>query len=162
MAKPSEEFHHAAEEGLSSFKYEKPAPSARPKQLAWLLKGGQLNAAVQVVREGGENNLHYHLRMDSFYMVLKGGVRFFGVDEKLIGEYGPYEGILVPAGARYRFEKVGPEELELLQVSRWEFDGKEAPVRVNIEPHKEWMDRDDLRVYASESGGGKPAGGTSG
>ena len=43
---------------------------------------------VQVVREGGENNLHSHRGMDGFWMVLAGRVRFYGPGDALIGEFG--------------------------------------------------------------------------
>src|SRR3970282_439712 len=47
-----------AETKMHVFKYETPAPAPRPKQLAWLVKGELQQVVVQVVKDGGENNLH--------------------------------------------------------------------------------------------------------
>mgnify|MGYP003694430529 CR=1 FL=1 len=56
-----------------------------------------MRGAVQVVKKhGGENNLHYHTTSASFWMVLKGRVRFYGPDDVLIGEFGPHEGTITP------------------------------------------------------------------
>ena len=102
--------------------------------------------AVQVVKDGGENNLHYHINADQVYFVLKGRVRFTGVDDVVLGEAGPQQGIFVPGGARYWFEKVGSEDLEVLQLV---FKSGKSE-RINIESHKPWMENDDtLTIYES-------------
>jgi mannose-6-phosphate isomerase-like protein (cupin superfamily) len=49
-------------------------------------------------------------------MVLRGRARFYGVDDVLLAELGPNEGIFIPGGARYWFEKTGDEDLEILQM----------------------------------------------
>ena len=65
-----------------------------------------MKGVVQVVKKnGGENNLHYHTGMDTFWMVLKGRVRFYGPDDVVIGEFGPHEGhgdaaLLAATGSR--------------------------------------------------------------
>ena len=47
-----------------------------------------IRGAVQVVQEGGDNNLHSHTGMDGFWMVLKGAVRFYGPGDEVLGEFG--------------------------------------------------------------------------
>ncbi|HEX4195597.1 MAG TPA: hypothetical protein VHY80_20980, partial [Stellaceae bacterium] len=143
-AEPKEEFHRAAEAKIVTFAYQKPpeqpdrdgAPMV--KQIANLMRGDLLRLNVQIVKEGGENNLHYHTGGDTVWMVLKGAARFYGVGDKLLGEIGPNGGIHLPGGARYWFEKIGSEDLEILQIV-----GKETrdakPARINLDQHKDWM-----------------------
>jgi hypothetical protein len=53
---------------------------------------------------------------------------------------------MIPGGARYWFEKTGPETLELLQVVAVEQGAKGE--RINIEKHKDWMKGQELlEVY---------------
>ena len=117
-----EAFHRAAEANIRTFAYKKPAEmkdrDGEPmvKQIANVVRGDLMRLNVQIVKEGGENNLHYHTGGDTSWMVLKGAARFYGVGDKLIGELGPNEGILLPGGSRYWFEKVGSEDLEILQI----------------------------------------------
>lgn len=140
-----EAFHRAAEARIATFKYEKPASSGKPKDFAPLVRSGLLRVAVQSVHEGGENNLHYHTKSEAAWMVLKGRVRFYGVDDKLLAELGPHEGIFIPGGARYWFEKVGDEDLEILQMVGVENDGYQ---RINVSATKDWMaDQPNLQVF---------------
>jgi mannose-6-phosphate isomerase-like protein (cupin superfamily) len=144
---PDERYHTEAEAKIETFKYAKPVDSGRPKQLTFLARTGLLSVAVQTVKDGGENNLHYHTNGDQCYFVLKGRVRFHGPDGHFYGEFGPHEGIVIPAGSRYWFEKVGDEDLEVLQSFGRD---KTMPdmARINIEPHKQWMnDTENLQVY---------------
>jgi len=147
---PDERYHTEAEAKIETFKYAKPADTGRPKQLTFLARTGLLSVAVQTVKDGGENNLHYHTNGDQCYFVLKGRVRFHGPNGKLYGEFGPHEGIVIPAGSRYWFEKVGDEDLEVLQSF-----GRDTTMpdmaRINIEPHKQWMnDSKELQVYENK------------
>ena len=103
--------------------------------------------AVQVVKEGGENNLHYHTNSDGAWMVLKGRAKFYGVGDKMLGELGPNEGIVIPGGSRYWFEKAGDEDLEILQIFGYAGKNQKAS-RVNVERHKDWMnDEASPQVY---------------
>ena len=113
-----------AEKGIRSYRYKKPEVIESGKARIELGRGGNIRGVVQVVKEGGENNLHYHTDADSLWMVLKGRVKFYGVDDELLGEYGPQEGIITPAYTRYWFESSGDEELELMQISA--FSGPDA------------------------------------
>lgn len=88
----------------------------RNKHVVTLALTDRISANVQVLKEGGENNLHTHPNMDGFWMVLKGRVKFYGDNDVLLGEFGPHEGILVPRGTHYWFESSSDEHLEILQV----------------------------------------------
>lgn len=116
-----EERHLAAEAKSTSFSYTKPIEVKAVKGWIKLGQVGNIRGVIQVVKKhGGENNLHYHTTIDSFWMVLKGRVRFYGPGDSPIGEFGPNEGTFTPAYSRYWFENVGDEDLELLQVSAFE------------------------------------------
>jgi mannose-6-phosphate isomerase-like protein (cupin superfamily) len=144
-----EAYHRDAESRIETYKYETPEFSGRPKKVTFLARTPLLNVAVQTVKDGGENNLHYHTNGDQCYFVLKGRVRFNGPENKVYGEFGPGEGIVIPAGSRYWFEKVGPEDLEVLQSFGRD---KSMPdmARINVEPHKEWMNKDAHLVQYEE------------
>ena len=145
-ADEKEAYHRDAEARIQTFAYRKPAGTGAVKQFASLVRGDLVRLSVQIVKEGGENNLHYHTGGDTTWMVLKGAARFYGVGDKLIGELGPNEGILLPGGSRYWFEKVGSEDLEILQIVCKE--SREAKTqRINLDQHKDWMNEERLQVY---------------
>jgi mannose-6-phosphate isomerase-like protein (cupin superfamily) len=147
-ADEKEAFHRAAEAKIKPFKYETPADTGRPKDVTSLLRGSLLKVTVQTVRDGGENNLHYHTKSETAWMVLSGRVRFYGVGDALLGEFGPHEGIFLPGGARYWFEKTGPDDLELLQMVGIDRTGDGKAARINVDAHKDWMsDSAYLQVY---------------
>lgn len=76
-----------------------------------------IRGLVQTFKRGsGERSLHYHSNTDSLWMVLKGRVRFHGANDEAIGDFGPQEGAIMPAYARYWFENAGDGDLEMLQV----------------------------------------------
>jgi mannose-6-phosphate isomerase-like protein (cupin superfamily) len=110
--------HRAAEAAPVTFSYAKPDDVSAGKGFISLGRKDIVRGVVQVVKKhGGENNLHYHSTSASFWMVLKGRVRFYGPGDVVIGEFGPHEGTITPRYARYWFENVGDEDLEILQVS---------------------------------------------
>jgi mannose-6-phosphate isomerase-like protein (cupin superfamily) len=146
-----EAFHQKAEAGIKTFQYRKPEqtkPDGEPmmKQIASLVRNDLVRLNVQVVKEGGENNLHYHTGGDNCWMILRGAARFYGVGDVLIGEFGPHDGILIPGGSRYWFEKIGDEDLEILQISCKENRGG-STARINLDQHKDWMKDGYLQVY---------------
>ena len=97
------------------FRYEKPDVTT-PKGTVKLAQTDILKTAVQIIRDGGGNNLHSHAVTDTCWMVLKGRARFYGDNDEVIGEFGPYEGITTPRGTAYWFESaIEGENLELLQ-----------------------------------------------
>ena len=97
------------------FRYTRPDLTTK-KTMVRLARTDRMLAFVQVLREGGENNLHSHGHLDGFWMVLKGRARFYGDGDKLLAELGPHEGILLPRNFKYWFESSSSETLELLQV----------------------------------------------
>jgi mannose-6-phosphate isomerase-like protein (cupin superfamily) len=151
-----EAFHREAEAKIRTFSYQKPAEAkdkgGEPmvKQIANVVRGDLVRLNVQIVKEGGENNLHYHTGGDTVWMVLKGAARFYGVGDKLLGEVGPNGGILLPGGARYWFEKIGSEDLEILQTVCKE-SRQAQTARINLDQHKEWMNEERLQVYDKEA-----------
>jgi len=96
-----------------------------------------MKVQVQVVKNGGENNLHTHTGEDAFWYVISGAVKFYGEGDKLVGEYKKGEGILVPRGYKYWFESASTEPLEVLRVTAKDqnIDNK----RVDLSPQKDWM-----------------------
>ncbi|SRR5579884_3651111 len=98
------------------FKYERP-PLDRGKVVLRLARSDIMRANMQVLQEGGENNLHAHPNSDGFWLVLGGRVRFYGEGDVLIAELGQHEGLLMPRGYKYWFESASDEPLEILQVS---------------------------------------------
>ena len=96
-----------------------------------------MRGVVQVVKKnGGENNLHYHTGIASFWMVLKGRVRFYGPDDVVIGEFGPMEGTITPRFSRYWFENIGEDDLEILQVAAFGSDKLEKSGRTDVSAHR--------------------------
>ena len=78
--------HREAEKGIQSFTYAKPDTSGpRPKQIVQLVRGELAGVSAQIVKEGGENNLHYHTGRDGLWFVLRGRVRFYGVARRTPG-----------------------------------------------------------------------------
>ena len=117
-----------------AFKYEKPPSQETAKAIVGLGQTDIIRGAVQVIKEGGDNNLHSHTGMDGFWMVLKGRARYYGPGDEVLGEFGVHEGIVMPRGAQYWFESVGDEVLELLQVVAFDRDVKNE--RVDVEARK--------------------------
>jgi mannose-6-phosphate isomerase-like protein (cupin superfamily) len=111
-----EEEHVEAESRIQAFHYKKPNEFSAGKASVRLCNSDVLMGLIQVVQDGGENNLHYHKTNDGFWLVLGGRARFYGPGDEELGEFGPHEGIFIPRGARYWFERVGDEELEILRV----------------------------------------------
>lgn len=164
-AEKKEAFHQAAEALIESFAFSPPDiefPKEKKKVHVKLAGTNNVRASVQILREGGENNLHYHPNMDLIYMTLKGRIRFYGPGDKVIGEYGPLEGVLLPENSRYWFESVGTEEAHLLQIAGFP-KGIGALKRIALEPPKQadggegvWYDRksgktmSDAEIQAKE------------
>jgi mannose-6-phosphate isomerase-like protein (cupin superfamily) len=137
-AEKKEAFHQVAESLIHNFAFSVPDiefPNEKKKIHVKLAGTNTVRASVQILREGGENNLHYHPNMDLIYMVLKGRIRFYGPGDKVLGEYGALEGLLLPENSRYWFESVGSEEAHLLQIAGFP-KGINALKRIPIDPPK--------------------------
>ena len=148
-----------AEKDIKTFSYKKPEGIGTEKARIELGRGGNVRGVVQVVKDGGENNLHYHTDADSLWMVLKVRVKFYGVGDKLLGEFGPQEGIITPAYTRYWFESSGDEELELLQIGAFAPDAKSSgrtdasPQRYKIESGERYVDEGGVITKDPKRGG---------
>jgi len=130
---------------------EAPVVTARPvkyvrpevtsgKKIVKLCRTDRMIGLVQVLSTGGETNLHSHAHADGLWFVLSGRVRFYGPENAVIGEYGQYEGVLIPRDCPYWFEAVGDEVAELLQVEAFDKaipdDKTLLADRTNYEPRK--------------------------
>ncbi len=118
------------------FRYQTPEFEGVKKTLQ-VCNSDLMKVQVQVVKNGGENNLHTHTGEDAFWYVISGAVKFYGEGDKLVGEYKKGEGILVPRGYKYWFESASQEPLEVLRVTAKDqnIDNK----RVDLSPQKQWM-----------------------
>ena len=93
------------------------AADIQGKALVRLAQSGIMFSAIQIIEDGGDNNLHSHAAMDGLWFVLAGQARFYGTKENvMIAELGPHQAIFIPRDFPYWFEKIGDERLELLQV----------------------------------------------
>jgi mannose-6-phosphate isomerase-like protein (cupin superfamily) len=98
-------------------------------------------------RDLNADEREYHTKSETTWMVLNGRARFIGCGDTVLAELGPMEGILVPGGSRYRFSKIGDEDLEILQMVAVRVDSDSAAERINVETHKEWMVSPGLTKY---------------
>lgn len=133
MVKPAETFSYSKLE------------SGEPKEIARLCKTDLLKADVQVVREGGANNMHSHTGNDGFWFVLEGKARFYGEGDEVIAEPEAREGVLIPRGFKYWFESIGEEDLEIIHV---------ASFSDTIEDHRidhEERERDGSTMHSMKS-----------
>lgn len=136
-ADKKEAFHLEAESKVHNFHFKRPPIDYQTdkKKIHVRLAGtNTVRAQIQILTEGGETNLHYHPHADLIYMPVQGRVRFYGAGDKVLGEFGPHEGILLPANSRYWFESIGDEELHLLQIAG--FPTGEKHKRVDVVPPK--------------------------
>ena len=128
------------------FRYEKPDVTTSKGTIKFC-QTDILKTAIQVLKKGGGNNLHSHAATDTCWMVLKGRARFYGKDDEILGEFGPYEGIMTPRGTPYWFESADDsEDLELLQMAA-KLRG-EKDVRTNHAPRPEKMRKQIQRFSA--------------
>ena len=118
------------------FKYQRPEFEGVKKSML-VCNSDLMRVHVQVVKNGGENNLHTHTGEDAFWLVLNGAVKFYGEGDKVIGELKKHEGILIPRGFNYWFESASDEPLEILRVAAR--DQSMENKRVNHSPLKQWQ-----------------------
>jgi len=118
------------------FRYQTPQFEGVKKTLQ-VCNSDLMKVQVQVVKDGGENNLHTHTGDDAFWYVINGAVKFYGEGDQLVGEYKKGEGILIPRGYKYWFESAAPEPLEILRVTAK--DQNVENQRVDHSAKKQWM-----------------------
>ena len=118
------------------FKYQTPQFDGVKKTLQ-VCNSDLMKVQVQVVKDGGENNLHSHTGDAAFWYVMSGAVKFYGEGDEVIGEFNKGEGILIPRGFKYWFESSSSEPLEILRVTAK--DQKVENQRVDHSAQKQWM-----------------------
>ena len=123
---------------MTTFAHDPDAQPARRKGKAYvkLVKSDVMMAETQIVTEGGENNMHSHPATDGFWWVVRGRARFYDENDQPT-EVGAEEGIFVPRGVPYWFEKAGDETLHLLHVAARSPKHGEVPNRVNHRPRND-------------------------
>ena len=150
MNPEKEAYHREAESRMHTFSYQKPTEMKMVKELVNFVRTPNVRVQVQVVTEGGENNLHYHTNSDGVWIVLRGSAKFYGPGDALIGDLGVHEGITLPGGSRYWFEKTSEEALEILQIVAVH-DATKKTARINLEQHKDWMTDGFLQQYEGDN-----------
>ena len=118
------------------FKYETPEFDGVKKSML-MCNTDLMRVHVQVVKSGGENNLHTHPGEDAFWYVLSGAVKFYGEGDKVIADLKKGEGFLIPRGFSYWFESASDEPLEIMRVAAR--DQTKENKRVNQSEMKPWM-----------------------
>src|SRR5918999_3034120 len=98
------------------FKYQTPQFDGVKKTLQ-VCNSDLMKVQVQVVKDGGENNLHSHTGDDAFWYVMSGAVKFYGEGDEIIGEFKKGEGILISRGFKYLVENSSSGPLEVLRVT---------------------------------------------
>jgi mannose-6-phosphate isomerase-like protein (cupin superfamily) len=116
------------------FEYVTPKNLEKPKSVVRLSRSDIVYTSVQILKSGGENNLHAHTAHDGVWIVLKGRARFYGMNNALIKECGPLQGVHIPRGFYYWFENAATELLELLHIEAT--DKSIESQRLNAEPEK--------------------------
>lgn len=96
-----------------------------------------LSIHTKINAEGGENEIHTHLNQDHSFIVLEGEMTVF--DEKgneIVLK--PYQGVMLPKGAYYRYVNTGAGNLVVLRVAapvpNQPQSGEAARVRPNGQP----------------------------
>lgn len=93
-----------------------------------------LSVTVQVIGEGGENNLHAHRGSDALWLTLSGSARFYGEHDKVLADVLPMHGLIIPRGFRYWFESSSKESLVILRIAAQ--DTTTTDERIDLTPQK--------------------------
>jgi mannose-6-phosphate isomerase-like protein (cupin superfamily) len=132
---------------IRRFKYERPVlRPGKSRAGIRLATTDILSAIVQVFESGGETVLHSHAGMDGLWFVLKGHARFYDHSNDSF-EVAAMEGLCIPRGVSYWFEKVGDEPLEILQ-----FDAIHPKIRniATMAREHEKAELDVVAIYDAE------------
>lgn len=146
-----EELHAKADGMQASFGYRRPEMIDAARGSVALAKTDLMRARVVILPKGkGENNLHYHTESDSFWLVIKGKVAFYGPGDKLIGEFGPMEGTTTPRYFRYWFANCGEEDLEMLHVFAYARAGQTNTGRTDASARKDYVPQSGQQFDAAK------------
>ena len=113
----------------------KPQMVAKGKKSVKLARTDLIGATIQVVAEGGENNLHAHPATDSVWIVLDGEVTFYGEGDKVVARLQRYQGLLISRGTPYWFESSSEKPLVILHMTA--NDPNDKRERINYTPRKQ-------------------------
>lgn len=89
--------------------------------------------ACKINAEGGENEIHTHLNQDHAFIVLEGEMSVFdehGNEMKVK----PYQGVMLPKGAYYRYLNTGAGNLVVLRLGAYTPDRPKAGEAVRLMP----------------------------
>ncbi len=117
---------------IESFKFEAPTALDAPKMHFQMARSKILGLGIQVLKEGGETNLHAHGDQDAVWWVLGGKVRFYDGIESVFGDFGPNEGVAIPRSTPYWFESASNEPLTIIRASSR--DKYSRTTRLNFSP----------------------------
>jgi mannose-6-phosphate isomerase-like protein (cupin superfamily) len=113
--------------GFQTFQV-RPQLLAAGKQVTALAGDDLLKSTVLVAATGGETVLHSHQAMDQIFFVLAGQATFYSSVDDLVAVLGPMEGILVPRGTKYWYEKTSDENLVLFRTAAMDHNAEhESP-----------------------------------
>lgn len=88
---------------------------------------------TKINAEGGENEIHTHLDEDHSFIVLEGEMSVFdekGNEMKLK----PYQGVMLPKGAYYRYLNTGAGNLVVLRIGSTVADKPQAGQAMRVRP----------------------------
>jgi len=147
----------ASQPGFATQTFSYQTPELGPRRINMIMaRTDQVKAAVQVFdRVNGAEILHSHKGVDTFWLVLKGRVRFHGPADLVYGEFGPMEGIVTTRGLRYFFECVSDEPVEMLQVAAFDprvasSKNSEGAVELLAPTPPQYFERDDRDIFVEK------------
>jgi mannose-6-phosphate isomerase-like protein (cupin superfamily) len=91
----------------------------------------RMTVILKSYAEGGENEIHAHPHEDHVFVVLQGQASFHGPRGEL-KVANPYDGVVLPAGAFYRFVSSGEVPLVMLRVG-CASEGSDIFARIGID-----------------------------
>jgi mannose-6-phosphate isomerase-like protein (cupin superfamily) len=89
--------------------------------------------ACKINAEGGENEIHTHLNQDHAFIVIEGEMSVFdenGAEMKIK----PYQGVMLPKGAYYRYLNTGVGNLVVLRFGAYTADQPQKGEAVRLMP----------------------------
>ena len=75
-------------EKITTFKYAAAGDPSEPKTTVRCARTDLVVVAVQIVRDGGETNLHAHSNQDAVWFVLEGRAKFYGEGDVVVADVG--------------------------------------------------------------------------
>jgi mannose-6-phosphate isomerase-like protein (cupin superfamily) len=145
-------------QGVQSFRVPAGEGVVEGNWMRLVADSGRMWVHAKAYAEGGENTLHHHLAEDHFFFVVSGAAEFTLEDDVTV-QVGPFEGILLPRGASYKFRAEPGETLWMVRAGSGDPDKKRLigmpDGREDVDPERQaqWKDQFDNLG----SGGEQPA-----